>query len=244
MRAARHSPRRNALPPQSGTSPCLSPIAHFTPLPSPTSVLSLSYLHPSVASFKRIFLFHSRAESGNTGRSILCLFFVDDKDQTFAEPDLPMRCDDEGRLIFPAARAAVWFSNPFKQKEARPPMKRLLKELLEAESGIGAMPLEFSVEFTRTPDESFIRCSEALRSYALERHGATVVLAQTPWPAGSSALRRKCPALTDFAVVPVPAHRADARYPSLQWTLACAATALTRYAQAPHRLRERLQCAR
>ena len=155
-----------------------------------------------------------------------------------------MGCDGEGRLLFPPARAAVWLSNPFKQKEARPPMKRLLKELLEAEPGIGAMPVEFSVEYTRSPDESFRKCSEALRAYALERHGPTVVLAQTPWPAGSSALRRKCPALADFPVVPVPAHRADARYPSLQWTVACAAAALTRYAQAPRWLRERMQCAR
>jgi hypothetical protein len=133
------------------------------------------YLHPSVAAFKRIFLYHSHAEEGNADRSVTCLFFIDgspDKGQgggadsaaNFTEPDLPMRCDDEGRALFPSARCAVWVSNPFRQKEARPPMKRLLKDLLESEPGIGSMPLEFSVQYTKSPAESFKKCSEALRS--------------------------------------------------------------------------------
>ena len=51
--------------------------------------------------------------------------------------------------------------------------------------------------------------------YTLERHGPTVVIAQTPFGGsngGSALLRRKVPALaSDFAIVPVPAHRGDQR---------------------------------
>ena len=43
--------------------------------------------------------------------------------------------------------------------------------------------------YTKTPSQGLELAGKALRSYVAERHGATVVLAQTPWPA--ALLRRK-----------------------------------------------------
>ena len=106
------------------------------------------YLHPSVAQYKRIFLYHSHSESeagSDTGRSITALFFLDGHNDE-VEPEAAVTTDAEGRAMLPAARCAVWISNPRLgsnrlQQEARPPFKKLLKEVLaspEYQGQVGA----------------------------------------------------------------------------------------------------------
>ena len=206
------------------------------------------YLHPAVAQFKRIFLYHSQSETGGEGRAITALFFIDGTNSA-VEPEAPIPSDNSGRAVLPGARAAIWISNPRQMRgvqESRPPFKRLLKESLaspEYKSQIGAAPIEFSSTFTKSPAASFKAAVEALRKYSSERNGPTVVVAQTPF--SPAVLRRKMPTLgADFPVVRMASHRADQQYPAMQWHIHGARTVVERYLQMPNWMRLRLQCAR
>jgi hypothetical protein len=208
------------------------------------------YLHPSVAQFKRIFLYHSQSETGSEGRAVTALFFIDGHNNA-VEPEVPAATDACGRVVLPFARASVWISNPLlkgrrTEHEARPPFKRLLREVLaspEYSNQFGEAPIEFSSTYTRSAAASLEAVVKALRAYSQERNGATIVVAQTPF--GAAVLRRKVPALgSEFPVVRMASHRADQQYPAMQWHIHSARTVIERYLQVPSWMRQRLQCAR
>jgi hypothetical protein len=145
----------------------------------------------------------------------------------------------------------VWISNPLlkgrrTEQEARPPFKRLLREVLaspEYAAQFGEAPIEFSSTYTRSAAASFEAAVKALRAYSQERNGATIVVAQTPFSA--AVLRRKVPVLgSEFPVVRMASHRADQQYPTMQWHIHSARTVIERYLQVPSWMRQRLQCAR
>jgi hypothetical protein len=68
------------------------------------------YLSPNAAAFKRIFLYHSTAETGLEGRATTALFFLDGLNDL--DPNEPPKLDENGLQIIPAARVAIWFTNP------------------------------------------------------------------------------------------------------------------------------------
>jgi hypothetical protein len=68
------------------------------------------YLSPAAAAFRRIFLYHSAAEAGLEGRATTALFFLDGLND--ADPAAPPPVDQQGLQVLPAARVAVWFTNP------------------------------------------------------------------------------------------------------------------------------------
>jgi len=174
-------------------------------------------------------------------RSITAIFFVEGHNECI-DPDLaakghPSVVDPTtGRAVYPSARVAVWISNPHlasssrkgaradAEAAARPPFKRLVKDLLKQRPLIEDLELEVSCAFTKSPQASFDLASQALRDYHAEdkrRSGgvSTVVVCQTPFT--QHALRKKVPALaSEFAMVRMPFNRTDALFPPLQWTIA------------------------
>jgi hypothetical protein len=162
------------------------------------------YLAPSVASFKRIYIYASH--SGNRG--ILGLFFLDDdglEDEAVQGNDTdqpPMR-----------ARAMVWFAQPAGALVQRLPLGRFF----ESHSPAPGSTCQFTSGFSESMAGVWAQADAMLTDHARSMPGATVVIAQVPADIDLAGPSSSIPALSGFPVVRMPSNTDDARYPALNW---------------------------
>ena len=187
------------------------------------------YLSPASASYRRLFVYHSRSEA----RSATALFVLDEANGAW-EPGAPQR-----RI---AARATVWMSSASGRLATRPPLKRLWRSVCEAQGLPAGSECSFSLEVTAGVGAALDGLNGALAKYALERNGPTLVVLQGTVP--NSSWRRIVPLLNDFPIACMPFNAEDNRFPALAWPVFAAQRMLQRLALSGAWLQDRLQCAR
>ena len=198
-------------------------------LESVSSSASYPYLHPSTALFRSLYLYVS-----HSGRRAVVALFVLGGDNS----DLEAGADGQAAAgPVPAATAQVWLANPFSTAEARPPLKRFFARYAPA----GAK-CSFQSAYVASLQSALAQLNAALASYLQERHGPTVVLAQSGLDL--SILRRAVPALHDLPVVAMPGNADDNRFPALGWQAYATQRMVQRFLCMPAWLGDRLQAAR
>eukprot|EP00752_Nemacystus_decipiens_P002463 g2319.t1 len=139
------------------------------------------YLHPSVATFKHIYLYHST--SGKRG--MVGLFYVQGTNEDI-EPE-PSSLESGGggvggdEELGPGerpviAKAVVWLVNPFSRRdgEQKPPFARIFEKFTNNPDS----SCTFKTSSVGSIDEAWAAADASLASYSRQRNGPTVVLSQ------------------------------------------------------------------
>ncbi|CAN0189596.1 unnamed protein product, partial [Ectocarpus sp. 4 AP-2014] len=202
------------------------------------------YLHPSVATFKHIYLYHS--SSGKRG--MVGLFYVQGTNEDIEpEPTAEGGAEDVGgegglgpgeRPVI--AKAVVWLVNPFSRRdgEQRPPFARIFEKFTNNPDS----SCTFKTSSVSSADEAWAAADASLASYSRQRNGPTLVLSQGL--VQGQELRRRLPALSELPVTHIPGNAEDERYPALGWQAFAAQRMVQRFFIAPRWLADRLLCAR
>ncbi|CAN0131745.1 unnamed protein product [Ectocarpus fasciculatus] len=187
------------------------------------------YLHPSVATFKHIYLYHS--SSGKRG--MVGLFYVQGTNEDIEpEPTVEGGAEDGGgegglgpgeRPVI--AKAVVWLVNPFSRRdgEQRPPFARIFEKFTNNPDS----SCTFKTSSVSSPDEAWAAADSSLASYSRQRNGPTLVLSQGL--VQGQELRRRLPALSELPVTHIPGNAEDERYPALGWQAFAAQRMVQRY---------------
>ncbi|CAM9478652.1 unnamed protein product [Pylaiella littoralis] len=203
------------------------------------------YLHPSVATFKHVYLYHS--SSGKRG--MVGLFYVQgtnediEPEPTTVEGGGTEEGDGEGlgpgdRPVI--AKAVVWMVNPFSRREGeqRPPFARIFERFTNNSDS----SCTFKASSVGTHEEAWAAADASLSSYIRQRNGPTLVLSQGL--VQGQELRRRLPALSELPVTHIPGNAEDERFPALGWQAFAAQRMVQRFFIAPRWLADRLLCAR
>ncbi|CAM9095659.1 unnamed protein product, partial [Laminaria digitata] len=198
------------------------------------------YLHPSVATFKHIYLYHS--SSGKRG--MVGLFYVQGTNEDIEpEPIVEGGVDEEAegpgeRPVI--AKAFVWLINPFSRRdgEQKPPLSRIFEKF----TNNPASSCTFKVSSAGSAEDAWASADASLASYSRQRNGPTLVLSQGL--VHGQELRRRLPALSELPVTHIPGNAEDERYPALGWQAFAAQRMVQRFFIAPRWLADRLLCAR
>lgn len=197
------------------------------------SVSRYPYLQPTVALFRRIFLYCVVDKSRNRGFAGLGLFIIDGTNEDDEKEDFIMPAD---RLF--SGRAHFWLANGGNNLDSRPPLQRIYRKYQPDDSA----SVKFTTTFTTSPQDAFRACNETLNGYLRERHGPTLVIAQGTFE--PRRWRKNIPALLDFPIACMPANSLDDMFPALGWQIFVAERMVQRFLMVPRWFHDRLQCSR
>ena len=191
------------------------------------SVRTHSYLTPSVAEFKQIFLYYTPIKLGNRQLGVLSLFIVDQ-----SEPD-------ETYVFLNSAKAFVWIVNGGNSTlNQKPPFQRFYREKQRKETA----QVKFLVNFVNTVQDAYKACNDRLESYIRERHPPTIVIAQGIFE--TRQWRRNISLLKEFPLVTMPANAKDEMFPAVGWQTKLAKTVIERFLEYPENFATRLEYSR
>jgi len=198
------------------------------------SSTSQPYLHPTVATFRHIYVYQSM--SGRRGTVGVFVGTGDNREFEVEGDGGGGGGTGEGRPPVDAV-AQVWLANPFNRAEARPPLNKIFGKYCPP----GAQ-CNFRSSYVDSMTTALSHLHGYLTEYLQQRHGPTVILAQTATIL--SLLRRQVPTLNDFPVVMMPSNADDNRYPALGWQSYSCQRMVQRYLNYPLWFSDRLQAAR
>ena len=191
------------------------------------NVRSHSYLTPSVAAFKQIFLYYTPVKLGNRQLGLLSLFIIEN-----SEPD-------ETFVALNSAKAFVWIVNGGNPTlNEKPPFQRFYREKQRKDTA----QVRFLVNFVSSIQDAYKACNERLESYIRERHPPTLVIAQGIFE--SRQWRRNISLLAEFPLVTMPANAKDEMFPAVGWQTKLAKTVIERFLEFPESFATRLEYSR
>ena len=206
------------------------------------------YLDPSVASFKRIFVYCAVDKSRNNGLGILSMFIIDSSNKEEVEKmqhvinalDKTESIDNTLNTFPLPGKVFVWLINGYgvSALDTRPPYNRLYRKYQPDES----VNVKFVSQYTSSVDDAFRSCNDKLSAYQREQHGPTIVVVQGALE--SKNWRNNLKSLQDFPVIMMPLNNLDEMFPAVGWQMFATTRMIQRMLLFPNWFTDRLNSAR
>ena len=122
------------------------------------------YLEKSVASFRKIYIYHCFDRSRSSGFGMVALFIIQGNNIN----------NEDSNSEKVNSKAYIWIVNGTGSLESRPPMQRIFRKFCPDENNL----CKFTTTFSETMSSAFSSCNDRLASYLRERKGPTIAIVQ------------------------------------------------------------------